>query len=226
MTGRERLAAALATLLLAACAAPDPVSPAPPARDLVVLVHGMGRTPLSMRPLARALERAGYATSSFGYSSTRHDVDALCAQLAAHVAALEPPDGARVHFVGHSLGNLLIRGALGAAPPPQAGRIVMLAPPNRGAAAAEAFAPWFGWLLEPLDELGPGGAAARLPVPPLEIGVIAGAQDGKVTVDETHLPGETDHVTVPALHSFLMNRTDVQELTLSFLRHGRFAAGE
>lgn len=221
MTGLERLVAAFAPLLLASCAAAGPVRP-PPARDVVVLVHGMGRSPLSMRPLARALEQAGFETSSFGYSSTRHGVDALCAQLAAHVAALQPSAGARVHFVGHSLGNLLIRGALGEAPPAHAGRIVMLAPPNRGAAAAEAFAPWFGWLLEPLDELGPDGAAARLPVPPLEIGIVAGAQDGKVTVEETHLEGESDHVTVEALHSFLMNRADVQELTVRFLRTGRF----
>lgn len=198
------------------------MSPAPP-REMVVLVHGMGRSSLSMRSLARALKQAGFATSSFDYSSTRHGVDELCVQLASHVAELERDEGARVHFVGHSLGNLLIRGALGSTPPAHVGRIVMLAPPNRGAAAADAYAPWFGWLLEPLDELGPAGAAARLPVPPLEIGVIAGALDGKVQVEETHLAGEKDHVTVPGLHSFLMNRADVQELTLRFLREGRFA---
>jgi len=221
MAGVERLAVAL-LLLAPACAGPPPMSPAPP-RDVVVLVHGMGRTALSMAPLARALEREGFAPVSFGYSSTRDSIDALCAQLAAHVAALDVPPGARVHFVGHSLGNLLIRGALGERPPAHAGRIVMLAPPNRGAAVAEACAPWFGWLLAPLGELGPGGAAARLPVPPLETGIIAGALDGKVAVHETHLPGEADHVTVEALHSFLMNRRDVQQLTARFLRTGRFA---
>jgi Serine aminopeptidase, S33 len=219
----ERRLALLGLLLLCACSAAGSMNPAPLQRDVVVLVHGMGRTSLSMRPLARKLEQAGFATSSFDYSSTRYGVDELCAQLAAHVAKLERDEDACVHFVGHSLGNLLIRGALGAAPPAHVGRIVMLAPPNRGAAAADALAPWFGWLLEPLDELGPAGVAARLPVPPLRVGVIAGTLDGKVSVEETHLSGEKDHVSVPALHSFLMNRADVQELTLRFLRSGSFA---
>ncbi len=230
--GRELLAAACA-LALGACVAAgtgggDGVNPpreagAPPA-DLVVLVHGMGRSWLSMVPLARALEREGFRTECWDYASTRHDVPALCAQIAARVAALDLPTGTRVHFVGHSLGNLLIRGALGERPPAGTGRVVMLAPPNRGAAAAETWAPWLGWLWKPLPQLGPGegGVACALPVPRLEIGIIAGGVDGKVDVEETHLDGETDHVVVDAGHSFLMLRRDVQELTARFLRDGRF----
>lgn len=230
--GRELLAAACA-LALGACvaagaggdagvsAARDGAAPA----DLVVLVHGMGRSALSMWPLARALEREGFRTECWDYLSTRHDVPELCAQLAAHVAALDAPPGTRVHFVGHSLGNLLIRGALGEQPPAATGRVVMLAPPNRGAAAADAWAPWLGWLWKPLPQLGVGGVACALPVPPLQIGVIAGGTDGKVDVEETHLAGETQHVVVDAGHSFLMLRRDVQELTVRFLREGGFGGG-
>jgi pimeloyl-ACP methyl ester carboxylesterase len=233
--GRELLAAACA-LALGACVAAgtgggDDVSATrdggQPDADLVVLVHGMGRSWLSMLPLAHALEREGFRTECWDYASTRHDVPELCAQLAARVAALDAPPGTRVHFVGHSLGNLLIRGALGEQPPAGTGRVVMLAPPNRGAAAADAWAPWLGWLWKPLPQLGPGagGVACTLPVPRLEIGIVAGGADGKVDVEETHLDGETDHVVVDAGHSFLMLRRDVQELTARFLREGRFATG-
>src|SRR5690606_929213 len=38
-------------------------------RELVVLVHGLGRTSLSMWPLARALEREGFEVLNWGYSS-------------------------------------------------------------------------------------------------------------------------------------------------------------
>lgn len=200
----------------------QPDDGAAPVADVVLLVHGMGRTSLSMRPLARALEREGFAVLVWDYSSTRHDIPELCGKLAAHVAALELPPGARLHFVGHSLGNLLIRGALGEQPPAAAGRVVMLAPPNQGAASADAWTPWMGWLWKPMHQLGEQGLARSLPVPPLQIGVIAGSLDGKVAPEETHLQGETDHVVVPALHSFLMNRRDVQELTARFLREGRF----
>lgn len=241
MTSRDRLLLACLLALCACITAERAAAPradsdgmsaardgsAQPVADLVVLVHGMGRSSLSMLPLARALRREGFRVEAWDYSSTRHDVPELCAQLAAHVAGLGLPPGTRVHYVGHSLGNLLIRGALGEQPPAGTGRVVMLAPPNQGAASAEAWAPWLGWLWKPLPQLGSdaGGVARTLPVPPLEIGVIAGALDGKVAVEETHLPGETDHVVIPALHSFLMNRSDVQEMTARFLREGRFLPG-
>jgi pimeloyl-ACP methyl ester carboxylesterase len=219
----------LACVLLAACASPPDVTPAPapPLRDLVVLVHGMGRSSMSMWPLARRLEREGYEVLNWDYSSTGPTVAELGRQLAAVVGERPRPAGARVHFVTHSLGGIVVRAALAEAPP-DVGRVVMLAPPNQGARAADAAQPWVGWWLKPLAELGTaeGSAARSLPVPVgVEIGVIAGALDGKVTVEETHLAGETDHVVVPGMHSFLMLRGDVQLLVLTFLRTGRFAAG-
>ena len=64
----------------------------------------------------------------------------------------------------------------------------------------------------------------RLPPAPtgVEIGVIAGKSDGKVTIASTHLAGEADHVVVPAFHSFIMNRKDVFEHIDSFLKTGKF----
>jgi len=214
-------------LFLAACAAEPPLPPDPAPRDLVVLVHGMGRTPLSMRPLARVLEQQGYDVLNWDYSSTGPTVAELGAQLAAAVRERPRGPGARVHFVTHSLGGIVVRAALARDPPPDVGRVVMLAPPNQGARAADVAQPWVGWWLKPLAELGTGdGSTARtLPVPPgVEIGVIAGALDGKVSVEETHLAGETDHVVVPGTHSFLMLRSDVQALVLAFLATGHFAA--
>jgi pimeloyl-ACP methyl ester carboxylesterase len=196
-----------------------------PPRDLVVLVHGMGRSSLSMLPMERALERQGFEVLNWGYSSTLHDVAELGELLAAAVREQPRPDGAHVHFVTHSLGGIVVRAALAQAVPTGMGRVVMLAPPNAGARAADLAAPWAGWLLKPLGEIGTGeGSVARALAAPagVEIGVIAGGEDAKVSVEETHLPGETDHVVVPAWHSFLMNRADVQELTVSFLRTGRF----
>jgi len=218
----------LACALLSACASAPEVTAAPAPRDLVVLVHGMGRTPLSMRPLARLLEQQDYDVLNWDYSSTGPTVEELGAQLAAAVRERPRAPGARVHFVTHSLGGIVVRAALARDPPPDVGRVVMLAPPNQGARTADAAQPWVGWWLKPLAELGTaeGSTARSLPVPAgVEIGVIAGALDGKVSVEETHLAGETDHVVVPGTHSFLMLRSDVQALVLVFLRTGRFAPG-
>jgi len=201
----------------------DPGVPQP--RDLVVLVHGMGRTRLSMLPLEKVLEREGYDVLNWGYPSTQGGVAELGASLAAAVSERPRRAGTHVHFVGHSLGNILVRWVLANERPADMGRVVMLAPPNQGARAAAAAAPWVGWLLDPMADLVPGGAGAALPLPEdVQVGVIAGEYDGKVSVEESHLDGETAHATVPAVHSFLMLRGDVQRLMLAFLRQGRFEA--
>src|SRR5688500_3170801 len=77
-------------------------------RELVFLVHGMGRTPLSMFLLGRRLERAGYRVASFGYLSTTGTVADLGAALARRVEAMAG-EAPAVHFVGHSLGNIIVR---------------------------------------------------------------------------------------------------------------------
>jgi pimeloyl-ACP methyl ester carboxylesterase len=226
IAGLRRLLAGVLLVLLACTSEPTAVS-APP-RDLVVLVHGMGRSSLSMIPLERALEREGFDVLNWNYSSTRHDVAELAELLGTAVRERPRPDGARVHFVTHSLGGIVVRAALASEMPSGMGRVVMLAPPNAGARAADLAEPWVGWLLKPISQIGTGeDSVARDLVTPagVEIGVIAGELDAKVSVEETHLPGETDHVVVQAWHSFLMNRQDVQEMTTRFLRDGRFEAG-
>ena len=58
--------------------------------------------------------------------------------------------------------------------------------------------------------------------PSVEVGVIAGEHDGKVSVAESHLPGERDHAVVPSAHTFIMVREDVQRLVATFLEDGTF----
>lgn len=196
------------------------------ARELVVVVHGMGRTARSMRPLAEALEAEGFAVLNFGYSSTCCGIAELGTRLRAAVDSAAGPDVRAVHFVGHSLGGILIRWVLTRdEPPARVGRVVLLAPPNQGSRAADRFAPVIEWLLEPIDELRTDSTSTvrRLPaVRGVPIGVIAGGRDGKVRVADTHLPEEADHVVVDGAHTFLMRRDDVHRLTMTFLRQGSF----
>ena len=121
-------------------------------RELVFLVHGMGRTPLSMFLLGRRLESAGYRVASFGYLSTTGTVGDLGAALGRKVQELAG-EAPCVHFVGHSLGNIIVRWLLAHERPARAGRVVMLAPPNQGAAAADRWSRWVGWALPTIHEL-------------------------------------------------------------------------
>jgi len=68
------------------------------ASDTVVLLHGLLRSPLSMRSLARRLERAGYVVRNVGYPSWRHGPERLLARLDSVLAALDP---VRQPAVGH-----------------------------------------------------------------------------------------------------------------------------
>ncbi|HEV8198681.1 MAG TPA: alpha/beta fold hydrolase [Candidatus Polarisedimenticolia bacterium] len=201
----------------------------------VVLLHGLGRTWRSMRPVARALRRAGFVTHNIGYPSRRHRLPVLAELVAERIARARSADpGGRPgeaaprrppHFVGHSLGCILIRYLLAHRPELRGGRVVLLTPPNQGARAADVFQPYVSWLLRPLPDLSVGGGiAAGLVLPPgVEVGLIAGGTDRTVRLHETRLDGAADSVIVPCGHSFIMLRRDAQDLTVRFLKTGRFS---
>ena len=214
-----RRAALLFSLALSACAGSRP---AEPPRELVVLVHGMGRSALSMAPMEYALRRAGYRVLNVGYSSQGPGVAEIGAAIAAEVAAeTDRQPAPRVHWVGHSLGTVAVRWVLANAPPDAPGRAVFLAPPNRGAASADRLARWVGWALPPIRDLRTtGGPAAELALPPgAEVAVIAGDRDRKVSVAETCIEG-ADHAVVPSGHTFIMARPSVRRMVRAYLATG------
>ncbi len=225
----------------------------PALRPRVVLVlHGLGRTRASMAGIAQYLaERSDYEVLSISYASTRASLADHAASLARVIRRLERVE--EINFVAHSMGNLVVRhllhdqlvAARGLGQDPRIRRIVMLAPPNNGAALAERFEhdPTFRLLF------GQGGqqftedwdrVQAQLAVPACPFGIIAGSagsqQGGNpwlegdddliVSVDETRLAGAADFVIVPELHTFIMDHPRVREYTLRFLQRGYFISEE
>lgn len=92
----------------------------------LLLVHGLGRTPLSMMLLARRLRTVGHAPEAFGYAGWASSYDAIRQRLAARVADADAP-GAPWVALGHSLGGLLLRDAIAAAAPARLAHLIMLA---------------------------------------------------------------------------------------------------
>lgn len=192
----------------------------------VVLIHGMGRTPLSMRRLARRLRRGGHKPVLFGYAPTFETLQGATARLIKRIAARV--DTTHYALVGHSLGSVLIRTAL----PQLGGRLpaacYFLAPPMVACRAARYFSR-FGLYRVLTGEMGQllahDAFMQALPMPPVPTRIYAGtngpraswlpfgreANDGILSVAEATGRFAALSVEVPAVHAFIMNSHRVFE---------------
>jgi pimeloyl-ACP methyl ester carboxylesterase len=168
-------------------------------------------------------------------------MEALVERLQAEVTRCCEQEVETVHFVTHSMGGVLVRIYLNQRPHAHLGRVVMLSPPNQGSEIVDAFAasPLLRSVLGPAGlKLGtdPASIPSQLGPVRLELGIITGSRsmnaltsrlipgpdDGKVGVDRAKVEGAADFMVVSATHTFIMNRKDVSEEVVHFLRHGRF----
>jgi len=209
-----------------------------PMNKTVILLHGLARTRYSMSLLGWGLARRGYAVLNFGYPSRHETIADHADRLRRFVLERGPTQP--LNFVTHSLGSIVVRlFALRYHAEFLLDRVVMLGPPNNGAALAlglHRHAPIVGRFMGPaFTEI------AHLNLPPatdhLEVGVIAGSlgertrllpfvsppNDGIVSVSETHLPGCRDAIVVPGLHSWMMYQPGVLRLITAFLETGEFS---
>jgi pimeloyl-ACP methyl ester carboxylesterase len=211
--------------------------------DCVVLLHGLGRTYFSMLKMANKLSEQGFATSNVHYDSRELTIERL-SELAVKegIEKCRAVSAAKIHFVTHSLGGILVRYYLTQHTIDELGRVVMLAPPNHGSQIIDVFGRVPGFELftgEPASQLGTSGAAsvpANLPPADFDLGVIAGNRsispifsialpardDGKVTVESTKIEGMRDFIEMPYTHTFIMQRDAVIAQVISFIRQGHF----
>ena len=201
--------------------------------DGVILIHGLIRSRASMVVPAGYLRRRGYDVASFPYHSTRAGIAAHSANLAGFIAEFAAGrPGAKLHFVTHSLGGIILRLAVDKLVTDGGldihfGRAVLIAPPNQGSRAATkaARSKLLSLVFKPLRELRdtPGSPIYSVPTPDvLEYGVVAGRWDAKVSPREARLDCAKDFLVVNAFHTFIMNRPDVLKATLRFIETGRF----
>lgn len=213
-----------------------------------VLLHGLFRTRMSLRKMARALEADGYEVWNLSYPSNRRSIPEHAADIAARLAELRAADAqAPIDIVTHSLGGIVARALMAnhaeALPPVR--RVVQLAPPNQGAQIVDRLKGL--WLFQAVageagmqlsrEQEGPGEETGRYRLPEgVELGIIAGGRgdekgyapwlkgdnDGVVEVDATALAGAADRILVRHIHTFIMNASDTIANTRHFFERGRF----
>ena len=214
---------------------------APMSGKAVVFVHGILRSAKSFDAMAETLDQAGYLTLGFTYPSTRITIPAAADNLARALASLEGVE--EIHFVGHSMGGLVVRAYLAKQPDPRCTSLVMLGVPNQGAdlAASMGGNPLFRLLYGPAGQqlaTGDDCFAESLPTPKFPFAIISGGRgdgrgynpliagdnDGTLAVECTRLAGAADFLTVSCMHSFLPSDDEAIAATLHFLEHGRLRA--
>lgn len=211
-----------------------------PLGDYVVILHGIARSSDNMQPLAEYLQQQGYDVINLDYPSTDKTLEELTGLLQQEInnkAKASKP----VHFVGFSMGGLLVRAIIHRHRPTNLGRVVLLATPNKGSEVADFWRD--NWLFRTIygaagQQLGTdhgsraellgevdyelGVVAGNSTIDPVSSAIIPGDDDGKVSIESTKLEGMKDHITVSASHLFFPANDTVHEQTAHFLKHGTF----
>lgn len=216
-----------------------------PTPDLVILVHGLWMSGIELVSLKNRLNGDhGFEAVPFSYPS-------VSGSMLDHVKELrefaQSQKAERMHFVGHSLGGLVVLNLLEATADLPPGRAVLLGSPLQGSRAAQGLARWpigkamLGITMRqeflPGDNLGPRETVRKWN-DRREVGVIAGSSgfglgrliakldgdnDGTVMVEETQLPGARDHLVLPVTHTGMLFSGEVAKQTAYFLHNGSFS---
>lgn len=199
----------------------------------VVVVHGLWYRSWSTALLARRLRTAGHRAHPFSYPTLSRDPEDSAGALEAHCRRLGTET---VHFVGHSLGGLLIlamlrRGGV------HAGRVVFLGTPLNGSVVARRLrrTRTGSSLLGQAGELLATGVAG--PPEAVDCGMVAGTAgrglgrltgpfegpaDGTVAVAETRAEWLADRCELAVGHTGLLFSAEVARQAACFIENGRF----
>jgi pimeloyl-ACP methyl ester carboxylesterase len=200
----------------------------------VVLAPGLWMPGAAMGLLAARLSRAGYAPRVFAYRG-RDPLEGNVSRFRRFVG--EVLGGQPAHFIGHSLGGVLVLEMLNAHPEIPLASALLLGSPVRGCYAGRRLggAQVGRWMMGACGELCPERDAAWRRNAPLGVvagtlpmglgralGRLPGPNDGVVCVEETTVEGMSARSLVPLGHSMLIVSRRVGKLVERFLADGSF----
>lgn len=205
----------------------------------VVLLHGIARTSRSLSKLERGLQAAGFATLNIDYPSRKKTIAALADEIHPAILRFSDARDAPLHFVGYSIGGLVVRAYVAKYRPSRLGHVVTLGTPHGGSEVADLLkgSALYRSFYGPAGLELTTGRAGFLPVPDYPVGTIAGNRfidpvaglfvlprpnDGRVSVQSAMVQGMADHIVIKASHTGLPSHVVAIAQTIAFLREGRF----
>jgi pimeloyl-ACP methyl ester carboxylesterase len=205
------------------------------ANEIVVLVHGLWMHGWVMKLMELRLRRCGFHSVVFSYPSMRGSLSQNALLLSHFVAGMT---ASRIHFIGHSLGGLLVLQMLAEFPEKRTGRVILAGSPYNASCVATRLSRRRPGryilgrsMLQWLDQKAPERQSQY------ELGVIAGRKsvgggrlisrlphpnDGVVTVEETRIPNISDQIVLNVSHSGMLLSAGLAHQACSFLRSGHF----
>jgi pimeloyl-ACP methyl ester carboxylesterase len=213
----------------------------PKHHQAVALLHGILLSNAFMGPLALHLRRRGFKTFNFSYASRSHKIETLANHIFEKLKEHDIESFDHIHFVGHSMGGLIIEELLQHHKFGNLGRVVMIGTPHFGSELANALQnkSWYQRLFGPAGQqltthARENWADYRADYP---LGSIAGTtqpfywpankyftgdHDGRVAVSSTKVPGMADHICLPFDHTALPFMPKTSHQVSTFLEKGAF----
>lgn len=205
-------------------------------KETVILVHGLWMHGWVMTLLGLRLKRCGFHTVIFSYPSMSNSLSQNAHLLSNFVAEIA---SSHLHFIGHSLGGLLIMQMLSEFPDTRTRRVVLAGSPCNKSYAGNKLArtkltrhilgrsvlqfleqtklECSGWYeagtIAGCKSFGAGRLLSGLPNP----------NDGVIAVEETKMLGTRDQIVLNVSHSGMLISTRVAYQVCMFLKHGAFS---
>ena len=201
-------------------------------RRTAVLLHGLMGHPVEMSLIERRLKNEGYEVENIGYPSMKQPLEKIVELIEKKFEEENEMEG-QIDFVTHSMGGIVLRLYHQRYKMPSLGRVVMLAPPNRGSELVDflknlhlektlgsIFAGFdVGKFLGPAGlELGTDEESVPLRLPPIdfECGVIVGIKPAFGIVEKV-FKGDCDGA-VSAERAYVEGLTDYLEVDTDHLK--------